>query len=234
MLMTKLLLAAIDFHRMEKWKSVPTSTVQLSAFFKTSSFLFNKTTEFGWTILLSWSFCWLLMVCSLIGQLTCGRCLLRRSLSCSGWAAERRAPCSSESFTPKRSPSRKSESRRRLISNTCASWSIPTSSASSRSQCMTTVAVNAQFWVQWTQLKNAVRVLGVFARRPRVTVSSWSIVLKGSCTRFSGPDVRSRHGCWWTGPQGSPAAWTTCTSTKSSTGTSSLQSKFCVMCALNF
>ncbi len=66
----------------------------------------------------------------------------------------------------------------------------------------------SQYAVFELKLKRAVCVSGVFARRPRVTTaSSWSTVLKGSCTRFSGPVVRSCRSCWWTGPQGSPAAW---------------------------
>lgn len=65
----------------------------------------------------------------------------------------------------------------------------------------------------------------VYARRPRVTASSWSTVHKGSCMRCWEQAGRSNHACSWTGPWASPGGWTICTSTRSSTETWSPQSE---------
>lgn len=64
---------------------------------------------------------------------TCGRFRLRRSRSCSGWAAAHKEPSSSASSAPRRWPSRRCESRRRRTSNTCESSSTQISSVSSMS-----------------------------------------------------------------------------------------------------
>lgn len=66
---------------------------------------------------------------------------------------------------------------------------------------------------------------GGCAPRLLVSASWWSTAPRASCMRCWGRAVRSPHPSWSNGPWASRAAWTTYTCTKSSTETSSLQSK---------
>lgn len=159
----------------------------------------------------------------LIWLQTCGRSRLRRFRSSSGWAAVHREPSFWASSALKKLPSKRCASRKKRTLNTCENLSIPTSSASSKSisEMLVCSALLGSRCVSFVLS----RVLGVCALRRLVTASSWSTVPRVSFMKFWERDGKWPPGCWLTGLQALPAAWTTYTCTRSSTEISSLPSE---------